>query len=83
MFADFSNFERSPYETPSPAASRCTWLTCACSDIAGRKRLAATSVSLLGAQESQAISANEIATRLETIGYEIVCGISARVPRVY
>ncbi|MFM7494564.1 MAG: alanine racemase C-terminal domain-containing protein, partial [Acidimicrobiaceae bacterium] len=38
---------------------------------------------LLGAQESQAISANEIATRLETIGYEIVCGISARAPRVY
>ncbi|NBY44491.1 MAG: alanine racemase, partial [Acidimicrobiia bacterium] len=38
---------------------------------------------LLGTQESETISANEIATRLETIGYEIVCGISARVPRVY
>jgi alanine racemase len=38
---------------------------------------------LLGAQNSETISANEIATRLETIGYEVVCGISARVPRVY
>ena len=38
---------------------------------------------LLGAQKSESISANEIATRLETIGYEIVCGVSARMPRVY
>jgi alanine racemase len=38
---------------------------------------------LLGVQDGESISANEIATRLETIGYEIVCGISARVPRVY
>jgi alanine racemase len=38
---------------------------------------------LLGAQGSETISANEIAIRLETIGYEIVCGFSARVPRVY
>lgn len=38
---------------------------------------------LLGAQGEEVISANEIATRLETIGYEIVCGVSARVPRVY
>jgi alanine racemase len=38
---------------------------------------------LLGAQGSETISANEIANRLETIGYEIVCGFSARVPRVY
>jgi alanine racemase len=38
---------------------------------------------LFGAQNSETISANEIATRLETIGYEVVCGISARVPRVY
>ena len=36
---------------------------------------------LLGAQDSQTITANQIATSLETIGYEIVCGISSRVPR--
>ncbi len=38
---------------------------------------------LLGMQGSEKISANQIATRLDTIGYEIVCGISARVPRIY
>jgi len=38
---------------------------------------------LIGAQGSQSISANEIAVKLETIGYEIVCGISARIPRKY
>ena len=38
---------------------------------------------LIGVQGSQSISANEIAAKLETIGYEIVCGISARVPRKY
>ena len=38
---------------------------------------------LIGTQGSQSISANEIAVKLETIGYEIVCGISARVPRKY
>ena len=38
---------------------------------------------LIGAQGSQSISANEVAAKLETIGYEIVCGISARVPRKY
>jgi len=38
---------------------------------------------LIGTQDSQSISANEVAAKLETIGYEIVCGISARVPRKY
>ena len=38
---------------------------------------------LLGTQGTETITANEIATRLETIGYEIVCGISSRVPRRY
>ena len=38
---------------------------------------------LIGAQGSQSISANEVAAKLETIGYEIVCGISARIPRKY
>jgi alanine racemase len=38
---------------------------------------------LIGTQGSQSISVNEIAAKLETIGYEIVCGISARVPRKY
>ncbi len=40
-------------------------------------------VVLMGAQGDEVISANEIAARLDTIGYEIVCGFSARIPRVY
>ena len=38
---------------------------------------------LLGTQGIETITANEIATRLETIGYEIICGISSRIPRRY
>lgn len=40
-------------------------------------------VVLLGRQGSDAISANEWANLLGTIGYEVTCGISARVPRTY
>jgi alanine racemase len=40
-------------------------------------------VVLIGAQGDEEITANEWGDRLGTIGYEIVCGISARVPRVY
>jgi alanine racemase len=38
-------------------------------------------VVLIGAQDGAAIRAEEVAARLETINYEVVCGISARVPR--
>jgi alanine racemase len=40
-------------------------------------------VVLLGSQGDQTISAEEIAGRLDTIGYEVLCAVSARVPRVY
>jgi alanine racemase len=36
---------------------------------------------LIGAQGAEQISAEEIAAQLETINYEVTCGISARVPR--
>lgn len=39
-------------------------------------------VVLLGRQGDEQISAEDWAERLGTIGYEVVCGISARVPRV-
>lgn len=39
-------------------------------------------VVLIGRQGDQNISATEWADRLGTIGYEIVCGISSRVPRI-
>jgi alanine racemase len=36
---------------------------------------------LIGAQGEEEIRAEEVAARLETINYEVTCGISARVPR--
>ncbi|TSA54369.1 MAG: alanine racemase [Actinobacteria bacterium] len=38
---------------------------------------------LIGRQGQEEISANDWARQLDTIGYEIVCGISTRVPRNY
>ena len=38
---------------------------------------------LIGRQGQEAISANDWAALLGTIGYEVVCGVSARVPRNY
>ncbi|MFA4843933.1 MAG: alanine racemase [Candidatus Margulisiibacteriota bacterium] len=40
-------------------------------------------VILIGAQNGQGISADEIAGLEETISYEVVCAIGKRVPRVY
>ena len=40
-------------------------------------------VVLLGEQGTERVGAEEWAERLDTIGYEIVCGISPRVPRRY
>lgn len=38
---------------------------------------------LLGRQGAAEISINEVACRLGTIGYEVLCGLASRVPRVY
>jgi alanine racemase len=40
-------------------------------------------VVLIGRQGDEVITAEEIASRLGTINYEVVCMIAARVPRVY
>jgi alanine racemase len=40
-------------------------------------------VILLGADGEARVTAEEVARRIGTINYEVVCGISARVPRVY
>jgi alanine racemase len=42
-----------------------------------------TVVTLMGRNENEYISIDEIAEKLDTINYEIPCMISARVPRVY
>ena len=38
---------------------------------------------LIGFQGSERITAEEVARRLETINYEVTCGLTQRVPRVY
>lgn len=40
-------------------------------------------VVLIGSQDRERIRAEEVAGRWGTINYEVVCGIGARVPRVY
>jgi alanine racemase len=40
-------------------------------------------VVLIGRQGAEEITAQEWADRLDTIAYEVVCGIGPRVPRVY
>lgn len=40
-------------------------------------------VVIIGRQENEVITAEEVAERWGTINYEVVCGIGARVPRYY
>ncbi len=44
---------------------------------------AGTEIVLIGSQNGETISADDIAARLGTINYEVVCMLSARVPRIY
>jgi alanine racemase len=39
--------------------------------------------TLIGAQGAERVLAEELARRLDTINYEITCGITSRVPRIY
>jgi alanine racemase len=40
-------------------------------------------VVILGQQGNASITADEIAARLNTINYEVVSSVTARVPRIY
>ncbi len=40
-------------------------------------------VTIIGADGSERVTAEELARRIGTINYEITCGLSARVPRVH
>ena len=42
-----------------------------------------TEVVLIGKSENEIIRADDLAHIIGTIGYEIVCGISKRVQRIY
>ena len=40
-------------------------------------------VTIFGTDGEETITADEVAAKAQTIGYELVCGIAPRVPRVY
>ena len=44
---------------------------------------AGDTVTIFGTDGDATITADEVAEKARTIGYELVCGITARVPRVY
>jgi alanine racemase len=50
---------------------------------AGAQQLRGREAVLIGAQEGERITAEQVARRLGTINYEITCGLTARVPRVH
>lgn len=50
-------------------------------DISGVEAQAGDTVTLIGEEGGERITADDIAALTGTIGYEIVCGISERVPR--
>jgi alanine racemase len=45
--------------------------------------VAGSEAVLIGARGEQRITAEEVARRMHTINYEVTCGLTARVPRVY
>jgi alanine racemase len=49
----------------------------------GARELQGSEAVLIGRQGAERITAEEVAGRLGTINYEITCGLTSRVPRVY
>lgn len=52
-------------------------------DVTGVQAEAGDIVTLIGRDGDDMITADELASVYGTIGYEVVCGISKRVPRIY
>lgn len=52
-------------------------------DVTGMDAHQGDIVTLIGADGDDMITADELASWYGTIGYEVVCGISKRVPRIY
>jgi alanine racemase len=50
---------------------------------ASSERLLGAKATVIGVQGNERITAEELARRLDTINYEITCGLTGRVPRVY
>lgn len=57
------------------------WVTIDISEIAGAN--AGTRVTVIGSEHDISIKAEDIAAMLSTISYEVTCGISTRVPRIF
>jgi alanine racemase len=51
-------------------------------EVGGAEVEVGDSATLIGADADERVTAEELAHRLDTINYEITCGVSARVPRV-
>jgi alanine racemase len=58
-------------------------LTVELGDAADAGALRGSEAVLIGARATQRITAEEIARRMGTINYEVTCGLTGRVPRVY
>ncbi len=54
-----------------------------CGPVDGRRPFVGEEVVLIGEQGGDRITADEWASRLGTISYEVLCGIGPRVPRAY
>jgi len=52
-------------------------------DVGNSKVEVGDEVILIGEQNGQVISADEVAKLEDTISYEVICGIGKRVPRIY
>jgi alanine racemase len=52
-------------------------------DVGSSRVKVADEAVLIGSQGKEKITAEELACRSGTIPYEIVCGLGARIPRVY
>ncbi len=58
-------------------------LTVDLGESAEASELAGAEAVLIGVRDAQRILAEEVARRIGTINYEVTCGLTARVPRVY
>jgi alanine racemase len=58
-------------------------LTVELTDAVDPPALRGSEAVLVGAREQERITAEEVARRMGTINYEVTCGLTARVPRVY
>lgn len=52
-------------------------------DVTGDGIKVGDEVVLIGSQGAETISADDVAEKIGTINYEVICGIGKRVPRVY